>query len=337
MPTFNPGDYQAALEESQFAQTKLQQASSDAQSQQIETQQFALDTQIEYKKKQKEASSIFSKWKTGSGLLSGLLTVAMGITNPFAAAAIAATLAGVGTKYGKDKAMGKLSGKWLKGQTTDTGEEFDSQVIKNALLSGITAGVTTHMAGAKAAKGADVTKATGGGAVVKTPATGLGGKAVKISSEAVGAEELARLSTPKLSLGEKIQQFHTKIQHSISDDKGLFRGGKLASGADIRGELTSKFAGIGKGISSPSATATAAPDPYAVAGDAWSPVIGSGFKAQQIPGQMARNLKTGIGAWGDQATSMMDNITGPGSPGMGFSPKVQLLSHYLGFGGKKVI
>lgn len=326
MPTFNPGDYQAALEKSQFAETKLQQASSEAQSQQIEAQQFALNTQIDYKKKQKEASSIFSKWKTGSGLLSGLLTVAMGITNPFAAAAIAATIAGAGTKYGKDKAMGKLSGKWLKGQTADTGEEFDSQVIKNALLSGITAGVTTHMAGAKAAKGAEATKATGKAATPTTAGTYGGNIDLKDAKD-----YMAEMGFTEKQLVEDTASTHLQ--------QGGLRTGQLSP------EEIAHFKAKGINMPDPSSTTLTqklggAPDPLATSRgvkEAWQPVFGSGLKGSQIPGQMARNLKTGVGAWGDQATSMMDNITGPGSPGMGFSPKVQLLSHYLGFGGKKVI
>lgn len=318
MPTFNPGNFQAALEEAQFAQSELQKASSEAQDKQIDTQQFAFDKQVEYKKKQKEAQSIFGKWKSGSGLLGGLLTVAMGITNPFAAAAIAATIAGVGSKYGKDKAMGTLGGKWLKGQTQETGEAFDDEVIKNALVSGVTAGVTTHMAAGKAAKGAEATKATGKAATPTTAGT-YGGNIDLADAK----DYMAEMGLTEKQLVEDTASTHLQ--------QGGLRTGQLSP------DEIAHFKAKGINIPDPSSTTLSqklggAPDPLATSRgvkEAWQPVFGSGLEGSQIPGQMARNLKTGAGAWGDQFASMMDNVTGPSSPGA-FSTGKSIFDWYVG-------
>ena len=65
---FSAGKYLQAVSGQKKAAGAIQKGVSQAAGQQVRGQEFALDEQIDYAKKQKDAGSIFSKWKSGAGL-----------------------------------------------------------------------------------------------------------------------------------------------------------------------------------------------------------------------------------------------------------------------------
>ena len=149
---FNPGQYMQALAGQQQASRALQGGKSKASSKQIQAQEFGLDETIKYADKQKKASSIFGKWKSGAGLVGGLTAMALG-----APWLVAAVLAGgstyLGGKHGKRKAKEELDkSNFFKGQTGQVMDYMDKDITKSTLLAAATAAGGAHLRDLQAAK-----------------------------------------------------------------------------------------------------------------------------------------------------------------------------------------
>jgi len=148
---FNMSSYQSAASTDEDIRKTETEANKVAAEKQAKTQEFKLDKTVEFKNKAAKAQKTFGNWKSGLGLLGGIIGMATGL-GPLAMAAVSAGSTLVGGKIGKHNAEIEMGGRWFKGNQRSAVDSMEKSIWQDTIMSGIMGAVAGS--GEKLATGA---------------------------------------------------------------------------------------------------------------------------------------------------------------------------------------
>jgi len=137
---FNMSSYQSAASTDEEIRKTETEANKAAAEKQAKTQEFKLDKTVEFKDKAAKAQKTFGNWKSGLGLLGGIIGMATGL-GPLAMAAVSAGSTFLGGKIGKHNAEIEMGGRWFKGNQRSAVDSMEKSIWQDTIMSGIMGGV----------------------------------------------------------------------------------------------------------------------------------------------------------------------------------------------------